>query len=132
MRVGREQWRSLHPEDVAWVTEWQLAAAFPWIPLGCTCPIEAAPVPEPGERSWRVQIHTGVDQVTAELPIRELSQVVRWCYSAPDVRRVLSPPARVLAALRVLRRALRPELRLVDPLARMGYGDRRASGDPAA
>lgn len=133
MRLGREDWVRLHPDDVAWVTEWQLAAAFPWVPLGQECPVRAALVPDPEGRTWGVEVRAGSSLARARLPVRELARVIHWCYRLGSPGRLLRPPARILAALAEIRASLRPALRGVDPLARMGYSrSSHASGDPAA
>ena len=46
MRIGREDWGNLQAEDVAWVTEWQLASAFPWVPIGSESRVFAEPEPD--------------------------------------------------------------------------------------
>jgi hypothetical protein len=123
VRIGREDWPNLHPEDVAWVTEWQLACAFRWVPIGTECGVTAAPAPGPSDQTWDVSIRLGPDTVSAQLPVRDLARLVCWCQEVRDVRSLLQPPAWVRASMLAVQRALRARLSALDPLGRMGYTD---------
>jgi hypothetical protein len=132
VRLGREDWTKLHPDDVAWVTEWQLAAAFPWVPVGGECPVRASAAASPDGGTWGVEVRAGSAWTAARLPVRELARVIRWCYGMRHADRLRHPPGRIRAALSVLRAALRPALRGIDPLESMGYArNRHARGGPA-
>ena len=127
MRIGREDWTSLNPDDVAWVAEWQLAAGFPWVPRGEESPVHAAAAPDPAGGYWRVSIRTGLHEVDARLPVRDLGRVIRWCYGVSQAQ-LFAPPASVRASLLAIREALRAPLLRVDPLGSMGYLANSVSG----
>lgn len=121
MRSGREEGDGLAPADVAWVVEWQLATAFPWIPIGEESPIEASPPPADGrDAHWAVRVRVGRARAAVLLPALELERVIGWCQgaSAAELER---PPARVRASLSALRAALRRALKPLNPLSDMGY-----------
>lgn len=121
MRLRREDWTLLHPDDVAWVTEWQLACGFPWIPIGETPPVTAAPTADPNGKSWTIWIRAGQGMATAALPVRDLALVITWCHGLRELSELSRPPARVRAALRAIRAALDQGLTHLDPLNIMGY-----------
>lgn len=126
MRIRREEWTELEPDDVAWVTEWQLASVFRWLPLGDECSVRPGQRPQPGDRHWPVEIRVGDHAVVVLLPLRDLAKLVRWCHSIREPRELLRVPANVRAAMLALRGALQSKLGGVDPLRRMGY----ATGEP--
>jgi hypothetical protein len=117
----------LNPEDVAWVTEWQLACAFPWLPLGEESRIEAEPAPDAACCFWGIRIRVGRDLVRARLPLRDLARMVRWCHQVHDLDSLLHPPAWVRASLLAVRRRLHAALDPTDPLCSMGYAGRSVS-----
>ncbi len=121
MRLRREEWTDLNPDDVAWITEWQLASAFCWLPLECERTVLSAPHAEPDGRHWAVTVRAGESGVRVLLPLRDLAKLVRWCHAAPSELDLMRPPAEMRAALLALRAALRRGLRELDPLGRMGY-----------
>jgi hypothetical protein len=121
VRIGREEWMGLHPEDVAWVTEWQLASAFSWVPIGADSPVSPRPYPDRAGGCWTVEIRAGEDVAQVRLPVRDLARLVRWCHMAPAYEALFMPPATVRASIHALRNALRAGLRGLDPLERMGY-----------
>ncbi len=121
MRLRREEWTDLDPDDVAWVTEWQLATTFPWIPIGEYSPVVAAPEADPGDRTWTVRIRAGQGIATAHLPVRDLAQVVAWCHDREEFRQLTYTPPRIRASLRAIRAALDRGLTHLDPLNLMGY-----------
>jgi hypothetical protein len=123
MRIGCEDWTVLDSRDVAWVTEWQLAAAFPWIPLGEESPVLPDSGPEPSGRCWTVAIRAGLGVTRAHLPVRDLGRVIRWCHQVSE-RELFRPPASIRASLLALRVALRRSFSRLDPLAVMGYASR--------
>ena len=120
MRVGRDDWTNLDADDVAWVAEWQLAAAFRWIPIGEESAVRAEPAPDPGGHSWTVTISAGRGAARARLPVRDLARVIHWCHSIA-LKDLARPPASIRASLYALREAIRPALARFDPLAMMGY-----------
>jgi hypothetical protein len=129
VQIRREDWTNLNPDDVAWVTEWQLAAGFRWLPLEGESQVRAAPIPEPDGRFWPVQVRVGGQVVQARLPVRDLAKAIRWCHSIHDERRLFRPPRWLTPALASIRAGLRAALRQQDPLATMGYASYPAS-DP--
>lgn len=127
MRVRREDWDHLHPDDIAWVTEWQLASAFPWIPIGEVPAVRANPHADPSGKSWGITVQVGNSRVIARLPTRDLARVIFWCQEAHDFSSLLRMPASIRGSLAALRKALRKALDTVDPLRHMGYGGSRVS-----
>jgi hypothetical protein len=125
VRIDCRNWGALKPDDVAWVAEWQLAAAAPWLPLR-ECPVAAVGPGAAG--SWRVTIRIGTGEATARLPGRDLAKVIGWCYSVGNRSALFRPPAGIRGSLFALRRALRRAAAL-DVLDRMGYAGR--GGQPA-
>lgn len=121
MRIGREEWRNLLAEDVAWVTEWQLAAAFAWLPVGQETRVYADPGPDESGRWWLVSIRLGQDLVTTRLPTRDLARMIQWCHQIQAVETLLEPPIWVRASILAVQRALRRALNRSNPLDRMGY-----------
>lgn len=121
MRLRREDWTDLEPDDVAWVTEWQLATGFPWIPLGEHSPVAAAPEADPEGKTWTVWIRAGQGVATAQLPVRDLAQVIAWCHERNDLRQLTYTSPRIRASLRAIRAALDRGLTHLDPLNLMGY-----------
>lgn len=120
MRVHRERNVELYPDDIAWVTEWQLAACFRWLPIDPeSSPVEAGADPE--GRVWPVRIRAGGERVEARLPVRDLMRLVRWCHRAPNWVALQHPPATIRPSLLAVRSALRAALSSLDPLQRMGY-----------
>lgn len=126
MRIGREDWHKLQPEDVAWVTEWQLACAFRWVPIGAECSVLASPAPDHPGDGWEVSIRLGQHLVPARLPVRDLARLIRWCHGVQDIRSLLHPPAWVRASMLAVQHSLRVGLGGVNPLNRMGYTDGEA------
>jgi len=120
VRITREDWARLHPSDVAWVTEWQLATAFPWVPIGEESPVSASPEAEREERCWPVRVRAGYGTAHARLPLRDLARVIHWCHRV-NRKGLGRPPAPIRASLQSLREALRQGLAHLDPLDRMGY-----------
>jgi hypothetical protein len=120
LRLRREQWTRVDPDDVAWVVEWQLASAFPWLPLHPEGSVEAAKHPGPGS-CWRVWIRTGLARIAVELPLRDIAHLVNWGQVAPTWPALLREPATVRASALSVRALLRKGLHSADPLARMGY-----------
>jgi len=125
VRIRREDWANLDAGDVAWVAEWQLATALAWVPLGDESPVAAEPQPDEGGRYWSLTIRAGSGVAHARIPVRDLARAIAWCYEANAID-LLRPPASIRASLLVIRSALRRSLAYVDPLARMGYADRRS------
>lgn len=124
MRLRREQWPTIGQDDVEWVTEWQLATAFRWLPLQGERTVKAAPSPEPGDGTWRVDIRAGEARVRVFLPVRDLARLIFWCYSVGSTGALLRPPVPIRGSMLALRAALRSALRRLDPLGRMGYVER--------
>lgn len=123
MRIGREDWRKLLPEDVAWVTEWQLAYAFRWVPIGTECGVLAATAPCESGSEWEITLHVGQDSVMARLPLRDLARLVHWCHGVQQIEALTHPPAWVRASMHSLQRVLGRSLGELNPLYRMGYAD---------
>jgi hypothetical protein len=123
VHTRREEWSQLDPDDVAWVTEWQLVSAFPWLPLGAECPVSAAPWPEAGGRFWRAAVRAGGRSVEVRLPLRDLGKLVQWCPSVRLPRELARVPAPVRGAMLALRRALSRQLSRLDPLEGMGHAE---------
>lgn len=121
VRIGREEWRNLLAEDVAWVTEWQLAATFAWLPVGEECRVHAEPGPDESGRWWSVSIRLGQDRVFTRLPTRDLARMIQWCHQIQAVETLLCPPAWVRASILSVQRVLRQALHHTNPLDRMGY-----------
>lgn len=121
MRIGREEWRNLLPEDVAWVTEWQLAATFPWVPIGRESRTLADPSPDETGRFWKVSIQLGPELIHARLPVRDLARMIQWCHQIQSVETLLFPPSWVRASILAVQRILRRALDRSNPLHRMGY-----------
>ncbi|MFN3653228.1 MAG: hypothetical protein ACK47B_26905 [Armatimonadota bacterium] len=119
MRTPTGRNPELHPDDVAWVVEWQLAQHCRWVPVAGESPVVAAPRPD--GKWWRVRIRAGRASVDVRLPVRDLARVVQWCHRAPDWRTLHHPPALVRPSLVSLRTWLRAALRDLDPLGSMGY-----------
>jgi hypothetical protein len=128
VRIGREDWYTLQPEDVAWVTEWQLACAFRWIPIGPECVVSAEPVPDSSQRTWRVGIRLGGELVSVGLPLRDLARLITWCHGVRDLQALLHPPVWVRASMFAVQRVLARRLTGLDPLLRMGYAGSQPSG----
>jgi hypothetical protein len=128
VRIGREDWSNLQPEDVAWVTEWQLASAFPWVPIGPECRVFADPEPDVARKRWRVCLMIGQDRVIVELPLRDLARLIQWCHQVNHIRTLLHPPAWVRASILALQRTLRRGLTRANPLDSMGYSGGEARG----
>jgi hypothetical protein len=120
VRIGRETWSSVSPADVAWVVEWQLAAALPWVPLDEEATVHAAERPEPSG-TWEVTVRVGNRDVRAGIPVRDVGKVVGWCRRARNRRALFRPPPAIRGSLLGLRRALQAALVREDPLHRMGY-----------
>lgn len=127
MRLRREDWPLLHPDDVAWVTEWQLACGFPWIPIGEVPPVTAAPTADPGGRTWTIWVRAGRGMATAMLPVRDLALVIAWCHTLHELSELSRPTPRVRSALRMIRSALDQGLTHLDPLNVMGYAPASAA-----
>jgi hypothetical protein len=131
VRLGCEQWAELSPEDVAWVVEWQLASAFPWLPVQAESRVNASPRPEP-DRRWLVHIRTGGRTVAATLPLRDLARLVHWGHVVRGWPELVRVPATVRASALVVRAVLRKALESADPLIDMGYPSTGAkpTGEP--
>jgi hypothetical protein len=112
---------ALNPDDVAWVVEWQLAAAFRWVPAREDNCIRTAPSPDPGGKTWSAAFRAGGAWVEVELPAPDLDRVIRWCYSIDDTSGLLRVPPRVRTSLARIRQSLRRSLGRLDPLRSMGY-----------
>jgi hypothetical protein len=131
VRIDCREWISLNPEDVAWVAEWQLVAAAPWLPLrDGGAAVVADPLPDPGGRTWRVTVRLGLGGFTAHLRVRDLARIIRWCYHVGQGAALERPPAFVRGSMLTLRRPLRKAALSQDPLNMMGYdqGDPRGRG----
>lgn len=121
MRSTRVEWAGQDPEDVAWVAEWQLLAAAPWLPLDDTRPVAAAAEPEPGNRRWAVTVSLGGHLHRVLLPVRDLGKLIAWCHSVAFPSELAQLPASIRASALAVRAALRKGLSMVDPLEGMGY-----------
>ena len=119
MRIGRESGPVLNPEDVAWVAEWQLAAALPWAPLEAESAVQAAP--EQRGAVWPVRVRVGSHSVSALLAVRDLAKVIAWCYRLRDGSSLRHPPPPIRRSLLSLKAALRAAVAGDNPLDRMGY-----------
>jgi len=128
VRIGREDWRELLPEDVAWVTEWLLAYAFRWVPIGPETGVYAAPSSDEAGKTWEVSVQVGRDVVPVRLPLRDLARLVHWCHSIRHIGALLHPPVWVRASMHSVQQSLRRSLRNVNPLNRMGYADGEVRG----
>lgn len=124
MRIGRDDWREVDPRDVAWVVEWQLREALPWVPVRPDETVTPEPGPEEDGRTWAVTVRVGPNRVRVRLPVRDLGRVITWCRSVgPDA--LSHPPALIRASLLAIREALRRDLASLNPLANMGYANAR-------
>jgi hypothetical protein len=121
MRIGREDWIKLRPADVAWVAEWQLTTAFPWLPLGKGITVSADDGLDSAGRFWNVTVRSGQETVQVRLPLRDLTRLICWCYRIRHCAALLHPPATIRASLLGLRKALRGPVARLNPLAGMGY-----------
>ena len=121
MRIGCESWTSLEADDVAWVTEWLLSAAFGWVPIGEESPVSPDPAPYYTSQCWLVTVRAGDREIHAVLPLRDLAKVIRWCHGIEDVADLAQPPLWVRGSVEALRRAISHALHRVDPLRFMGY-----------
>ena len=128
MRIGREDWGNLQAEDVAWVTEWQLASAFPWVPIGSECRVFAEPEPDLRRQCWRVSLQVGRDLVTVALPLRDVARLVQWCHQIHHIRTLFHPPAWVRASALAIQHKLRRSLARSNPLDSMGYSSGETRG----
>lgn len=121
MRIGHENLTDLNPDDVAWVVEWQLLAACPWLPHGEVSPVTAELQPDRGGRTWTVQIRAGWRLAAVRVPVRDLAPAIQWCHRARTYQTLLCPAGRIMAHLLAIRAALRHSLQNLDPLWDMGY-----------
>ncbi|HEU4752738.1 MAG TPA: hypothetical protein VFU47_06485 [Armatimonadota bacterium] len=121
MRIGRDSQAAVHPADVAWVAEWQLACALPWVPLDDERTVTAAPEPDRAREGWPVEVRVGTHSRSACLPLADLLKVVAWCRRVRDRRGLERPPAVIRRSLLALQAALRSAVSGEDPLDRMGY-----------
>jgi hypothetical protein len=121
VRSRRSEWDLQDPEDVAWVTEWQLLLAAPWAPVGDESPVTADRRPEPGNRWWGVTVTLGSASHRVRLPVRDLGKLIAWCHSVAFPSELARLPASIRASALAVRAALRKGLSAVNPLEGMGY-----------